>query len=118
MANRLIRYFDLNSGQRGVQPPPNPVWPQYLVVAAGVLVEPYLRNYIQKGNWDVDPAGLLGRTIFALLIAVVILPAIYRGAFDPNKPISIQLMALFPLGIGWRSLFDTAVKAGQQAGVL
>jgi len=117
MLNSLIRYFDLQSGHRKTVPVGNkstaafaPVLPQYLVVSLGVVVEPLLRNYIQNGVWSVQWSALVGRIVFGLIIGIVLLPAIYKSAFDPQKPIGVQLAALFPLGIGWQSLFTTATK--------
>lgn len=110
MLDAILAYFDLYSA---VPPADRPaaVWPQYAIVAAAVLVEPYLRAYIETGKWDVDLGSILGRTIFALIITIAILPAVYRGAFDPDLPISIQLMTLFMAGLGWRTLFDAGAKA-------
>jgi hypothetical protein len=36
---------------------------------------------------------------------------VYKNAFDPDKPIVVQLCALFVSGLGWQSLFQTAVAA-------
>jgi hypothetical protein len=122
MLNEVIRYFDLQSERRSVAPAGQakaapgarrhaPVLPQYGAVSLGVLVEPFLQNYIASGTFDVDFAGALGRTGFALLIAITLLPAVYKNAFDPDKPIVVQLCALFVSGLGWQSLFQTAVAA-------
>ena len=132
MLNDIVRYFDLQSPQRSVTPKgvtaaksakraaePSAkhasVLPQYGAVALGVLVDPLLRGYITSGIFNFDFAGVLGRTAFALLMAIVLLPAVYKNAFDPDKPILVQLCALFTSGVGWQSLCQTAVTAGQQA---
>ncbi|MEH2552359.1 hypothetical protein V1283_009004 [Bradyrhizobium sp. AZCC 2262] len=117
--NSVIAYFDLQSERRSNVPVGHssdkheyaPVVPQYLALALGVLTDPFLRNYIAAGafNFSLQTAG--GRSIFALLIALVLLPAVYRNAFDPDRPISVQLCALFVSGLGWQSVFQTAVKA-------
>jgi len=101
----MANYFNLAPDN------PNAPWlPQYAAVALGVLVEPFLRDYIVSGHWHVGWGALLGRVAFALLMTIAILPSVYRNAFDPDKPVMIQLMALFPMGIGWRSVFDGLVK--------
>jgi hypothetical protein len=115
MANPILEYFDLYSG---IADKPAPVWPQYLVVAAAVFVEPMLRAYIDTGRWNVDWPAMKGRIVFALIVTLLILPGIYKGAFDPNKPVSIQLMSLFTVGLGWKSILDGIFKFGTQlAGV-
>ena len=48
--------------------------------------------------------------IFGLIVGIILLPAVYKSAFDPQKPVLVQLAALFPLGIGWQSLFVSATK--------
>jgi len=125
MLDEVIRYFDLQSEQRPTLPAGGAtataapsadgdhalVLPQYGAVALGVLVDPLLRGYITSGIFNFDFAGVLGRTAFALLMAIVLLPAVYKNAFDPDKPILVQLCALFVSGLGWQSLFQTAMTA-------
>lgn len=118
MLNRIIRYFDLQSAQRTAAPvgykagaKTAPVLPQYIAVSAGVVIEPLLRGYIESGIWGFDFETFWGRLVFGLIIGVVILPGIYKSTFDPKQPILIQLAALFPLGIGWQSLFTSATRA-------
>ena len=118
MSNRIIRYFDLQSAQRRVStvghkatPAHAPVLPQYAAISAGVIVQPLLHQYIEKEIWSFDLATFGGRVIFGLIIGIIILPAVYKSSFDPAKPVLIQLAALFPLGIGWQSLFASATKA-------
>ncbi len=122
MLNEIIGYFDLQSERRSATPrraagktdaKHAPVLPQYGAVALGVLADPLLN--IEKQTLNFDFAGLPGRTAFALLIAIVLLPALYKNAFDPDKPLLVQLCALFTSGVGWQSLFQAAVGAGQQA---
>jgi hypothetical protein len=113
MLNRLIRYFDLQSQRRRAAPQGNsagmqPVLPQYLAVSAGVVVEPFLQKYMQSGVWHLDWQTLGARGAFGLLIGLVLLPTVYKAAFDPEKPVLVQLAALFPIGIGWQTLFSSA----------
>ncbi len=128
MLNDIVRYFDLHSRQRSVTPKgvtaaprtkraaePSakhaPVLPQYAAVAAGVLVDPLLRSYIDSETFNFDFWSLLARAGFALLMAILLLPAVYKNAFDPDKPLLVQLCALFTSGVGWQSLFQTAATA-------
>lgn len=128
MLNEVVRYFDLYSQQRsatpkGVTAAPRmkhdrwarakhaSVLPQYAAVAAGVLVDPLLRSYIDSETFNFDFWSLLARAGFALLMAILLLPAVYKNAFDPDKPILVQLCALFTSGVGWQSLFQTAATA-------
>jgi hypothetical protein len=69
------------------------------------LAEPLLRQFIETKSFALDVAGIAAGTGFALLIAIAILPAVYKNAFDPDKPVLVQLCALFASGLGWRSLF-------------
>jgi len=127
MLNDIVRYFDLQSqphpstakgvaaepAKRAAKPKAKhaSVLPQYGAVALGVLVDPLLRNYIASDTFKFDFTALPGRTGFALLMAIVLLPAVYKNAFDPDKPILVQLCALFVSGLGWQSLFQTAATA-------
>jgi hypothetical protein len=126
--NQFIRYFDLQSPARrrqeadreliarateGAEPSVKhaPVLPQYGAVTFGVLVDPLLRSYIDSQTFNFDFWSLLARAGFALLMAILLLPAVYKNAFDPEKPILVQLCALFTSGVGWQSLFQTAATA-------
>jgi hypothetical protein len=125
MLNTVMRYFDLRSPTGAVRPAREaaaapgkkqtaapaaehaPVLPQYGAVALGVLAEPLLN----AGSPNLDFSSIAGRTMFALLMAITLLPAVYKNAFDVGKPILVQLCALFTSGVGWQSLFQTAVTA-------
>jgi hypothetical protein len=117
MLNSIIRYFDLQSNHRSVIAQGNnartryaPVLPQYLVVSAGVFIEPILRNYMKTGNWEINWSSIIGRVVFGLIVGIIILPGLYKSTFDSRKPLVVQLAALFPLGIGWQTLFTSATK--------
>lgn len=118
-ARNFIRYFDLQSENRPLVPMSDganapagaaPVIPQYLAAVAGVIVEPFLRHYVAQGGWQIDFSTLIGRVTFGLIIGIMILPAVYKQAFDPQKPILVQLAAIFPMGIGWQSLVGSSAK--------
>jgi hypothetical protein len=87
------------------------VLPQYVALALGVVADPVLRQYIETKSFTLDVAGIAAGTGFALLMAIAILPAVYKNAFDPDKPMLVQLCALFSSGLGWQSLFQAGATA-------
>jgi hypothetical protein len=109
MLDSIVNYFDLSASFAGEGPTHALVWPQYLMAVIGVLIEPYLREYIATGKWTFS--GFWGRTAFALIIGLMILPALYRSTFDPTKPEWVQVVALLPMAMGWRTLVDLGAKA-------
>jgi hypothetical protein len=119
--NTLVRYFDISR-----RPTPNrafieqggtfPWFLQYLALVLGITVQPFLAAYQQSGAWHVN--GLAGRIVFAVITSLIVFPAVYRKAFDPEKPLFVQFCAVFAAGMGWESLLKSAVKAvGQVTGV-
>ncbi len=120
MINSVIRYFDLQSHKRD-QPRGQAgsgtglhVFPQYIAVALGIVADPYLNAYINTGTFGVTFDGLGARIVFGLIIAMAVLPAVYRSSFDPDKPTFVQFCTLFVSGLGWQALFGAAVKAAEQ----
>jgi hypothetical protein len=115
--NSIIRYFDLASETRpggayavadgGAKPAS--WWPQYVALVAGIIVQPPFEHFRNTHQWDM--ASVPSWIPFALIVGVLILPAIYKNAFDPTKPIFVQLCTIFASGIGWQALLQTAVKA-------
>ena len=104
MLDGVVRYFDLHSPTGTLTPARGPassakkraaapsaehaaVLPQYGAVTLGVLADPLLRNYIDTKSFALDISGIAAGTGFALLMAIAILPAVYKNAFDPDKPI-------------------------------
>jgi hypothetical protein len=116
--NKLVKYFDLSP-----RPAPKraflqsvgifPWFLQYLALVLGIIVQPFLTAYQQTGAWHVN--GLVGRIVFALITGLIVFPAVYRRAFDPEKPLFVQFCAVFAAGMGWESLLKTAVKGVGQA---
>ena len=111
MLDNVGRYFDLQSEQRAnleAAAGHAPVLPQYAALSLGVLAQPFLSKYASDGSiaFDVSVAAI----IFALLMAIVLLPAVYKNAFDPQKPILVQLCALFTAGVGWEAMFKAVAK--------
>jgi hypothetical protein len=119
MLGKIVDYFDLQSGRRGAGGGVKgltggkyaPVLPQYGALTLGVLADPLLRQYIETRSFTLDVPGVAAGTGFALLMAIAILPAVYKNAFDPDKPILVQLCALFSSGLGWQSLFQAGATA-------
>src|ERR1700749_2466544 len=106
--NAIIRYFDLQSNRRallaqapgaGGTAPPAPVIPQYIALALGIVVQPYLSYYAQHGEWLIV-TNVWGRLLFWLIIAAVVFPGVYKKAFDPGSALFPQLCAIFATGIG------------------
>ena len=77
------------------------------------LGRPAAPQLYRDPSFALDIAGIAAGTGFALLMAIAILPAVYKNAFDPDKPILIQLCALFASGLGWQSLFQAGATAIQ-----
>jgi len=109
-------YFDLVSDRRsamagavgGVEKLP-PAWPQYIALVLGILVQPYFASYQVTGTWAWS--GLIGRLLFSAICGFAVLPGVYKSAFDPDKPIVVQLCLLFVAGLGWESLLAAATTA-------
>jgi hypothetical protein len=117
-ANKLIRYFDLQSDRRtlgmkaqGGSPgqAPSPVIPQYCMLVTGIVAQHFLEIFRRTGEWQLG--GFWAQLLFAIIVGVVIFPAIYKQSFDPEKPIFVQLCSIFAGGMGWDSLFTAAVGA-------
>jgi hypothetical protein len=50
--------------------------PQFGALALGVLADPVIRGYIESETINFDLTGLLARAGFALLMAILLLPAV------------------------------------------
>ncbi len=83
--------------------------PQWIALFAGILVQPFFDNYRQTGEWSLD--GFSGWCFFALIVAFMVFPSVYKNAFDPEKPVVVQVAPIFTAGMGWESLFEAAKKA-------
>lgn len=101
------------SAVAGGGPSPAPVLPQYVALALGILVQPPFEHFRNTNphQWDLSSITW-GWVVFAIFVGTVIFPAVYKAAFDPTKPIFVQLCAIFTSGLGWQALLQTAVKAG------
>lgn len=106
---RVSDYFDLNNNvsrrtTRSIDlKNSNYVVPQYVALAIGITVQPFLEHYQAHNNWG-DLNLFLGRTIFGLLIGLAIFPAVYKKSWDNDNPIFIQFCSIFSAGLGWQTL--------------
>lgn len=112
--NKILDYFDLGSGSdpksgRGASRSRSLHWlPQYATLVLGIVVQPFFAAYQQNAQWNFS--GIGGRVLFASIVGIVVFPAVYKNAFDADKPLFVQLCAIFALGMGWESLLRTAMK--------
>lgn len=113
--NRIFRYFDLLSELRSDEREAyaaagNLHWfPQYVALALGILLQPFFAAYQQTGQWAFG--AVWGRLLFASIVGIVVFPVVYKNSFDPAKPIFVQFCIIFTAGMGWETLFATALGA-------
>lgn len=118
--NSILGYFDLASETRpggaraiadgGVKPAP--WWPQYVALVFGILVQPPFEHFRNTNPHQWNFASMPLWIPFAIIVSIAIFPAVYKNAFDPTRPIFVQLCAIFAGGLGWQALLQTAVNAG------
>lgn len=115
---KFIEYFDLASALRAKAPHPTAAdgqarrfhWiPQYIALLLGVFAQPMFQKFMDTGMWDL--AAWWKWLIAASIVALMAFPAVYKGSFDPSKPIFVQLCVIFTSGMGWQSLTKTALEA-------
>jgi hypothetical protein len=81
---------------------------QYATLVGGIIVQPFFTQYQETKTWNVnDPWGWM---VFSVIVGLVVFPAVYRRAFDSEKPLFVQLCTIFVAGLGWQSLLTTAIK--------
>lgn len=85
---------------------------QYLVLLAGIVIQPYFAHFQQHKVWDFT--AVPGWILFSAIVALVTFPAVYKNSFDPSRPMGIQLIPIFTAGLGWQSLFTTAMNAASK----
>ncbi len=114
--NKLIGYFDILAEHRPGEPralakSANDLhWlPQWLALLAGVITEKFYSNYLVSHTWSLN--GFWGWSAFALIVSIIIFPAVYEKSFDPDRPLFVQLCSIFCMGIGWHAIVDAAGKA-------
>jgi hypothetical protein len=101
----LFDYFQLADG-------PAPVLPQYFAVLLGIIAEPFFNAYRTTGGFGKVKLSI-GLLVFSVIVACLILPAVYKNAFDPDKPLFVQLCAIFAAGVGWQTLLASAQEGRQ-----
>ena len=134
----LIEYFDLQSDQKkkqkelneltlksfddGKSPPATPatpsfapVIPQYVALVLGILADPFIKSYIATKSFSMDLGAVGPLLAFSIIMGIMILPGVYKNSFAPDKPILIQLAAIFTAGVGWQTLFEAAAKSAGAA---
>jgi hypothetical protein len=116
--NKNACYSDLHSDHRLTLPLGQstranhaPVLPQYFSLAAGTVLEPFLRRYLDSAAWELELRTLVGRIIvFGPIVGITILPAVYESSFDRQKLVASAACRVIPLGIGWQPLFTSVTK--------
>lgn len=115
LLRRIIDYFDLTVKPDHVriqtQPPKKFMAFQYLAVTLGVIIQPFLENFIKTNQWSVTPNQLGARVIFGFIIGIAIFPAVYKNSWDEKSPIPIQMCSIFVAGLGWQTLFNVGVQS-------
>ncbi len=91
---------------------------QWLALLIGVLIQPFFSYYKENGNIDDWSAAYKNWEfiIFAVIVAIIVFPAIYRKAFDSDRPAWIQLIPIFTAGLGWQTLVDSAISGATKKG--
>jgi hypothetical protein len=120
--NKIIKYFDLVSqyrvGEAKAVANPNGAlqlhWlPQYVALVIGVFFQPLYKSFMETQSIHLEHVWMwAGVSIF---IGLIIFPVVYKGSFDPTKPIFVQLCVIFTGGLGWQSLIGTAMQAATAA---
>jgi hypothetical protein len=87
-----------------------PVWPQYIALVLGIVADPFIKNYIATKSFGMDLGALGPLLAFSIVMGIMILPGVYKNSFAPDKPILVQLAAIFTAGVGWQTLFEAAAK--------
>jgi hypothetical protein len=107
---RLAGYFNLAPARPDLRKgmPLKGVLLQYVVLLLGIIIQPFFAAYRARGEWDLTVEW--GWVAFAAVVGVVVFPAVYRNAFNPDKPLFVQLCAIFTAGLGWESLLGTALR--------
>lgn len=120
MINQLIRYFDINSKIKAAGPVAFAKgsvkrlhwFPQYVTLLVGIIIQPFLERYrnSQPHSWDFT--GLQGHILFALIVAFIVFPQVYkRVVISAGTPLIIVLAGIFSAALGWQTLFETATAA-------
>lgn len=106
-----------NDGQTAPPAAPNfaPVIPQYIALVLGILADPFIKSYLATKSFGLDIGALGPLLAFSIIMGIMILPGVYKNSFAPDKPILVQLAAIFTAGVGWQTLFEAAAKTAGAA---
>ena len=113
LLQKIANHFDLNAGSTEVRATATQkkfLFPQYLAVVLGIVVQPLLDYYLKNNSWPHDFSFLAARAFFGLLIGVIIFPSVYRNSWDNGSPIAVQFCSIFTAGLGWQTVFLTVAK--------
>ncbi|MCT8340293.1 hypothetical protein MG296_09530 [Flavobacteriaceae bacterium TK19130] len=85
---------------------------QWLALLLGVLIEPFFSYFSEHATFHFKEAYTSNYFwVFALIVAIVTFPSVYRSAFDDNKPKWVQMIPIFTAGLGWQTLVKSVAKA-------
>ena len=113
----ILKYFGIRrSAQQGVDDrlplgTKTSVWPQWLALFSGILIQPYFEGYRSSNPHVWHFVGFGGWFWFALITSGLIFPSVYRKIVDESAPIIVQLGPIFAAGLGWESLMGTVMGA-------
>lgn len=91
---------------------PASVWPQYLALLLGIIAEPFFTAYRNTGSFG-NVRLSVPLLVVSAIVACLLLPGVYKSAFDAGKPLFVQLCTIFAAGIGWQTLL-ASVQGGVQ----
>lgn len=106
----MVDRDDLRNVGEAATPQFAPVWPQYIALVLGIVADPFIKNYIATKSFGLDLTAFGPLLAFSIVMGIMILPGVYKNSFAPDKPILVQLAAIFTAGVGWQTLFDAAAK--------
>ncbi|MBO6606405.1 hypothetical protein [Psychroserpens sp.] len=90
---------------------------QWLTLFIGIVIQPFFSTYKATGTFNFAEAySDWYFLVFAVIVAFIAFPGIYKTAFDSDKPNWIQLIPVFTAGLGWQTLVDAAIKGTAKAG--
>jgi len=110
--NRVANYFNIAKAEPQAAPTKKqglPVLVQYVALLLGIVVQPFFARFQETGSWSLELTW--GWILFAVIVGLVVFPAVYRRSFGADKPAFVQFCVTFAGGMGWESLLSTGAKA-------
>lgn len=84
---------------------------QWLALFTGVAIQPFFSHYRSNQTfWGAVPHPWQS-LVFAIVVAAILFPGIYRRTFAGDSPVWLQMIPIFTAGIGCNTLLDTAIKS-------